>query len=240
VRKKQHIDHIDPWTPAFPAPRVAAADPRDCRGTTEGRLHRDRHLAEGHGQAHVAESELFYIVLGCFSLDWDGLDLTRERGYRTAAQRTIDGRSFTPWAKEKGVEVSLRGLYRGSHNQERTDVTLTTFGDHHALPRFGLPDLLWNSGEAFRRYGDVPEAREVMAAWHEANYETLRERLSDLTPGRNGVPLERVYTEVWHFVFAIADRTLVERGFFADPYDESRAFEGFLPATWANGLDEPG
>ncbi len=284
-------------------------------------------LAATHGQPHLDDAYLFYIVLGCFSLDWDGLDLTRERGYRAGAQRTIEGQSFTPWAKERGVAVSLEGLYWGSHNQTTSDFTFTSFGDHHSLPRFGLPDMLWSTRSAFSRYADIPnaqraaarmvavyrkdaledvarvmlalrthdlaagtlasetgieeekvgrildlldvaeyverrgdtysgralvltsddaemvrgmlaEGRRIMAAWHEANYDALKDRLSDLTPTRNGVPFERVYTEIWHFIFGIANRTLVERGFFADPYAEGNRHQGFLPAVWANGIDE--
>lgn len=284
-------------------------------------------LAAAHDQPGVGNAELFYIVIGCFSLDWDGLDLTEERGYRAGAQRTIDGQSFTPWAKERGAAVSLKGLYWGSHNSTATAATFTTFGDHHSGPRFGLPDMLWNSRGAFSRYEEDPEAqraggrmlfaymrdalddiaavlfelrerdlsaaelaarteieegklehilglleaadyverqgqvfsaralvlgpqdadmvhammakgREIMVDWHDANYETIRADLSQLTPTRNGVPFERVYTEIWHFVFGIANRTLVERGFFADPYADGRRYEGFLPVVWANGIDQ--
>ncbi len=84
----------------------------------------------------------------------------------------------------------------------------------------------------------LAEGRDIMAAWHEENYESIRSQLSHLTPMQNGVPFERVYTEVWHFVFGIANRILAERGFFADPYAEGRTFKGFIPAIWANGLDE--
>jgi hypothetical protein len=41
---------------------------------------------------------------------------------------------------------------------------------------------------------------------------------------------------VWHYVFGIANRTLVEAGFLADPYGPDRRHQGFLPAIWANGL----
>ncbi|HXV86395.1 MAG TPA: hypothetical protein VD793_06835 [Gemmatimonadales bacterium] len=282
-------------------------------------------LAAAHRQPGVGAPELLYIVLGCFALDWDGLALTRDRGYREGAQRTIGGRAFTPWAKETGAEVSLKGLYWGSHNQAGGAFTFTTFGDHHAVPRFGLPDLLWGTRGALARYQGIPgaqqaggallstyasdalddvarimaflrtrdgsrqdlaehtgledakldavlnvlhaadyvalerglyraravvltpddstmvralraEARRIMEDWHTRNYPTIRARLSHLTPVTNGVPFERVYTEVWHFVFGIANRTLVERGFFANPYANGRRHVGFMPAIWANGL----
>jgi len=281
-------------------------------------------LAAQHDQPRDVSAELLFLVLGCFSLDWDGLDLTEEHGWRDGAQRTIDGQAFTPWAKESGVDVSLKGLYWGSHNYSSGEFTATTFGDHHALPRFGLPDLMWRSGRAFSDLEDtearraagrvvsiyamaalddavkvmtllrhrnlsqeellertgitarklerllalletaeyvelsdgayesrvlilVPEdaptvdamvaaGREIMIRWHEENYQRIRDELSDLTPGRNGVPFERVYTEVWHFAFGIANRILVEEGLFADPYDDERRHKGFVPAVWASEL----
>jgi len=282
-------------------------------------------LARGREQPGDLSAEFLYFVLGCFSLDWDGLDLTEERGWRLGAQRVIDGRAFTPWAKERGAEVSLKGLYWGSHNSSADGTTLTTFGDHHSLPRFGLPDLLWSNSTSFRGFEDLEEeekvaaqmlaayeqdvmadvgrvmmelgkealdagtlgeiteisesklgrilafleaaeyveshgevwqatalvlqpedaatvdtmvarGREIMLEWHEANYDHLREALSDLTPIRNGVPFERVYTEIWHFIFGFANRTLVEEGLFADPYGEDRRYQGFLPLVWDSGL----
>jgi DNA-binding MarR family transcriptional regulator len=284
-------------------------------------------LANARRHPSGIHNYLFYIVVGCFALDWDGLVFTREMGYRSEAHRTIDGNSFTPWAKEKGVTVSLEGLYWGSHNEYESDVTFTTFGDHHALPRFALPDLWWNSRSDFSRYSEyeagqeaarrlastypdgpwhdigevvlalhesdrtsaelaaqtgieagkveailelleiaeyvertddkfasrvlvltqddrdmvramVSRTRDIVAEWHEVNYASVRDRLSHLTPIRSGVPFEMVYTEVWHFVFAVANRTLAERGFFSDPYAEDRTFKGFLPAVWAAGLSE--
>ena len=284
-------------------------------------------LAQSHSQPHVSVAELFFIVLGCFSLDWDGLEITETRGYRAAAQRTIDGQSFTPWAKEKGAGVSLKGLYWGSHNSEMSQATFTTFGDHHTTPRFGMPDMLWNIDGAFQKYEDNKDGRqaarrllsayardalediglvmfalrerdlavdEIVAAtgvdldkvgqilallevaqyvrqyenkwgskilvlgpdavdmvtgmtdigrqiiidWHKQHYEQIKSSSSKLTPIRNGVPFERVYTEIWHFVFAIANRTLVAEGFFADPYAEDRPNKGFIPVIWANGIAE--
>ena len=206
-------------------------------------------------------------------------------------------------------------------------VTLTTFGDHHSLPRFGLPDLFWLNSTSFQGLegfaeekraaalllaayeqdvnGDIarvmmelgrealneralaarttveegkvdrilafleaaeyverkdgawqakvlvlrPEdaepvakmvalGREIMADWHEANYASIRQALSDLTPIRNGVPFEQVYTEIWHFVFGFANLMLVEEGLFADPYAESRRYQGFLPVVWDARLAE--
>lgn len=284
-------------------------------------------LVASHPQRHVPKENVLFIVLGCFSLDWDGLELTEKLGYRAGPQRTIDGQSFTPWAKEEGAGISLRGLYWGSHNQTASRATFTTFGDHVALPRFGLPDMLWSTRNAFSRFEDrrewqaaggrlvsayledalddaarlmfalrtdghdletlqeetgiareklepliallemagyvarrdalfestalvlssedeamiralLRQGREIITEWHEKNYEHLEENLQNLTPLRFGVPYPTVYTEVWHFVFGVANRSLVEEGLFADPYGDDRPIKGFFPAVWANELSE--
>ncbi len=40
------------------------------------------------------------------------------------------------------------------------------------------------------------EGRAIMVEWHEKSYEGVRRTLKTLTPLRNGVPFETVYTEV--------------------------------------------
>jgi hypothetical protein len=218
-------------------------------------------------------------------------------------------------------------LYWGSHNQYIGEATFTTFGDHDALPRFGLPDMFWSPRRALSSFEEKPEwqaaggslisaymegaledaarvmfslqsedlsfamlqaetgiavkkleklltlletaeyvardddhfvstavvltsdeekmihdmlrhGREITIEWHENNYETVKRNLLDLTPLRYGVPFGTVYTEVWHFIFGIANRILVEEGLFCDPYSADRLIKGFVPAVWADGLGE--
>jgi hypothetical protein len=81
---------------------------------------------------------LAFFVLGCVSLDWDGLNLVEERGYLAVP---TDG-AFLPTARQPEPREAIRELYWGSHNYHDT-TAVTTFGDHFALPRLGLPDLLW-------------------------------------------------------------------------------------------------
>ncbi len=78
-----------------------------------------------------------YIILGCISLDWDGLRLAEEEGYLT-----VPGEGeYLPNAVQPMPPEAVRELYWGSHNY--TDaIMFTTFGDHYSLPRLGLPDLL--------------------------------------------------------------------------------------------------
>jgi hypothetical protein len=274
----------------------------------------------------VPAADYAYILIGCFSLDWDGLTFTVDPRYRSSATHRIGRDVYTPWAKEKGDAVSLKGLYWGSHNQSMENANLTTFGDHHSLPRAGFPDLGWSlrvdtdrlpGDEATRRrlvraarqflrelpgavadlmmaLGDGPQSVDALAAatslspetisetlgllaeieyvaehgpgyratipvltdadtpmvqellslgrgiireWHERHYDELAADLSHITPLKHGVPYGVVYTEIWHFVFALANRKLVEAGLMADPYDEQRRYKGFIPAVWSPGQD---
>ena len=52
------------------------------------------------------------------------------------------------------------------------------------------------------------------------------------------MPFEHVYTEIGHFVFGFANRTLVEQGLFANPYGDERRYRGFLPLVWDAQLGE--
>jgi len=88
-----------------------------------------------------------FIILGCFSLDWDGLALTAERGYRlngnndtlsivTSEECIYDVNASSP-------TLSRKEFYKGSHNETYGIATLTSFGDHAIQPRKAFPDVLW-------------------------------------------------------------------------------------------------
>jgi hypothetical protein len=51
--------------------------------------------------------------------------------------------------KENAPDISRRGLYWGSHNSAVGAFTLTTFGDHHSLPRRALPDVINSQANPF-------------------------------------------------------------------------------------------
>jgi hypothetical protein len=80
-----------------------------------------------------------YFVLGCVSLDWDGLNLVESRGYLAAP---AEGK-YLPTAYQSLPRETLRQIYWGSHSYHDA-LAVTTFGDHYSLPRSGLPDALWS------------------------------------------------------------------------------------------------
>ena len=79
-----------------------------------------------------------FFLVGCVSLDWDGLNLVEERKYLARGGKG----EFIPSAWQPVPPDDVRRLYWGSHNYHDS-VAVTTFGDHAALPRVGLPDLFW-------------------------------------------------------------------------------------------------
>ena len=72
-------------------------------------------------------------------------------------------------------------------------------------------------------------SREMMEDWLDANYEGMRGKLAELTASRYGVPYEQLFTQIWHYLFGMANRSLVESGHFADPYAEARVSKAFVP-----------
>jgi hypothetical protein len=79
-----------------------------------------------------------FFLVGCVSLDWDGLNLVEERKYLARGGKD----EFVPSAWQPVPPEEVRRLYWGSHNYHDT-LAVTTFGDHAAVPRVGLPDLFW-------------------------------------------------------------------------------------------------
>ncbi len=86
-------------------------------------------------------------LIGAVVLDWDGLGVTAAGEYRLPTVQQATGDYYVPWARERGPESGVRALYWGSHNADIDGITLTTFGDHHSLPRIALPDMFFSIGK---------------------------------------------------------------------------------------------
>jgi len=295
---------------------VAEVEGRGLAAAVLERRHEIEAILERIPQPGADPATLAFFLVGCVSLDWDGLNLTAEKGYRTEPE---PGR-YLPKAREPGGGGSRRGLYWGSHNMH-LPTAVTTFGDHHAV-RYGFPDLLWRMsrtlngleapealkprisdladswhGALLQQVGDImlhlregdrtreelaqaaglieSEAdtllgllveleyvqevadarfraeipvlterdaaavsdlrrlgRTIMERWLADRQDALRQALADLTAARQGVPLADNFYQIWHYLFAVANRILVESGFFADPYAPDRKYKGYIPAVY--------
>lgn len=72
-------------------------------------------------------------------------------------------------------------------------------------------------------------SRRIMAGWLDRNFLSIQDSLRDLAVLRYGVPYRQLFTEVWHFIFGLTNRALVEGGQFADPYAADHLSKGVVP-----------
>jgi hypothetical protein len=97
----------------------------------------------------VRRDELAFVLLAGFSLNWDGLALTREMGLRRP--RLVEGKDFrySFWASEEVSGRDYREFSWGSStypldDPERKDplaFSFSSFGDPESDPRMNFPDL---------------------------------------------------------------------------------------------------
>jgi hypothetical protein len=78
----------------------------------------------------VDRRDVAFLVLGCVSLDWDGLALAAKKHYRTMEKRP-DGR-YGAWAQEKSDPTTTDRIYWSSGTLSYGDALLASFGDGHA------------------------------------------------------------------------------------------------------------
>lgn len=84
-------------------------------------------------------------------------------------------------------------------------------------------------------------SRAIITEWLRRNYEPMKRELAGLSPMRNGVPFSLAFSEVWHYEFAFATKSLAESGFYANPHAPGNRYEGYVPLVWASSvLKAPG
>jgi hypothetical protein len=247
----------------------------------------------------VDRRDVTFIVLGCVSLDWDGLALAAKKGYRTMQKRP-DGR-YGAWAQEKS-DLSWDRIYWSSGTPSDGAALLVSFGDGHAdylsglsnppaplqAPRASqsatkcllalrdgdrsldelrsslgitaaeaqslmglLVDLEFVTQQDGRYRAHIPVfsrkdrkavqqlrriGNEVMAQWLADNYKKLQSDLSFTSPARWGVRYTEEFNAIWHYVFGLANRQLVEAGLCGDPYAPTRKYTGGIAAVFENGV----
>lgn len=100
-----------------------------------------------------------------------------------------------------------------------------TLGFQPAMPVIPLTDkdLVKNT---------LTRSGEILVNWLPDHMDTLRSRLQEITPLKYGLTFEEAFSQVWHYLFGLANRHLVKADFFADPYSPKRQFQGFVPVVW--------
>jgi hypothetical protein len=75
----------------------------------------------------VDPRDVAFIVLGCFSLDWDGLRITKASGYRTERGAARPDGYYVPWAEER-IDTPYRS-YCYSSSIYQGEAGTVTFSD---------------------------------------------------------------------------------------------------------------
>jgi hypothetical protein len=70
---------------------------------------------------------------------------------------------------------------------------------------------------------------QLMDAWLDLYYSTVKASLGELTAIKYGIPYKQLYTEIWHYIFALANKSLVKSGHFANPYASDRLAKAIIP-----------
>jgi hypothetical protein len=271
-------------------------------------------------------SQLMFGLIAGAALNWGGLDLTTELGYRVQPPRHGNAGTYLIHSAQVGAQLDFTGLYLDSQTAPGSKMSFSTFGDGRSLPRLqGMPDVfdgLENAMEDWRKLPEVyaalrteyitllllamddagqlmsavaggadtdeslvrslplPESRrkailrlllsigylreadrrylvgvpvlserdkplveaalklsrEIMTEWLQKNYPSMKNDFAELSAMRNGLPFSLAFSEVWHYQFGFATRSLAESGFYANPRAEGNRYRGYVPLVWANSL----
>ena len=78
----------------------------------------------------------------------------------------------------------------------------------------------------------IQKSRAMLTEWLNKNFALLKAELKDLSAYKYGQPFEATFYKIWHELFGAANRILVEKRMFCDPYAEDRKYKGFVPFVW--------
>jgi hypothetical protein len=127
-------------------------------------------IAARYDLAGVDRREVLWALVACVMLDWDGLGVTAEEGYRQPPVRRPNGDKFQMSMLENAPDVSVRALYWGSRNEQAAggEVVMTTFGDDETPDRLGFPDIKGRVGSRkLLAYAPQPGASALSGALYD-------------------------------------------------------------------------
>jgi hypothetical protein len=108
----------------------------------------------------VLRQQLMFDLIAGAALNWGGLELTTELGYRVPPPRHSDGSIYLVHSAELGAHLDFTGLYLDSETAPGSKMSFSTFGDGSPRMR-GLPDVfdgIESAVEDWRRLPDVYSA----------------------------------------------------------------------------------
>ena len=98
---------------------------------------------------------LFDLVAGA-ALNWGGLDLTTELGYRIKPPHHANGDVYFVHSKELGARLDSKGLYLDSETAPGSSMSFSTFGDDNSRLQ-GLPDVFDGLDAATENWHSLPD-----------------------------------------------------------------------------------
>jgi hypothetical protein len=107
-------------------------------------------------QVSLRPQLLFGLVAGA-ALNWGGLHLATELGYRVQPVRHANGDVYLVHSKERGEQLNLVGFYLDSETAPGPRIGFSTFGDGASMPRLqGLPDVFDGLDSAVEDWKGLP------------------------------------------------------------------------------------
>jgi hypothetical protein len=79
-------------------------------------------------------------------------------------------------------------------------------------------------------------SRAVIVDWLKQNYAPIQGDLSDLTAVRQGISYAAMFTQIWHELFGLTTRELIESGQIEDPRAANVVWNGSIPVVWRADL----
>jgi hypothetical protein len=99
---------------------------------------------------------LFGLIAGA-ALNWGGLHLATELGYRVQPGHHANGDVYLIHSTERGAQLNLVGFYLDSQTAPGPKVSFSTFGDGDSMPRLqGLPDAFDGLENAVEDWKKLP------------------------------------------------------------------------------------
>lgn len=151
----------------------------------------DQQLMQVKASAWTDIRDLRFALVGCFGLDWGGLDALKASGHLVHEKEQPGDRRYVLYVEEPVDQYNQKD-YVGSHTTWASEAyRWTSFGDHSGR-RFGLPDLIWHLRGAVTRSEQLPEEARtplgdlVMEACH-AQLDAAAEALIPLAKGHSVV-----------------------------------------------------
>jgi hypothetical protein len=102
--------------------------------------------------------QLMFDLIAGAALNWGGLDLTTELGYRIQPPHHADGSVYFVHSAEVGSQLDFKGLYLDSETAPGSNMSFSTFGDGVSSPRLqGLPDVFDGIENAMEDWKNSPD-----------------------------------------------------------------------------------